>query len=114
MTNGAFDGRMSRHFFIELLDTLQYIHGQGFAHRDLKPDNILLDSANKLRIADFGVAKEFIESDNKNWLKSRVGTENYMAPEIFRGTYDGPAADLFAIAVIMFVVHTGNFPFGSA
>jgi len=37
-----------------------------------------------------------------------------MAPEVFRGTYDGQAADLFACAVIMFVVHTGNFPFGSA
>ena len=58
MTNGPFEEKMSRFFFSQIIDTLQYIHSKGFAHRDLKPDNILLDSENKLRIADFGVAKD--------------------------------------------------------
>lgn len=58
MTNGAFPLEVSRFFFADLMSTLEYIHGQGFAHRDLKPDNILLDSNNRLRVADFGVAKD--------------------------------------------------------
>lgn len=114
MTNGPFEERMSRFFFTEIITCLEYIHSKGFAHRDLKPDNILLDAANKLRIADFGVAKDMQDADSAGWLKTRVGTENYMAPEVFKGNYSGEAADLFATAVILFIVLTGNFCFGSA
>ena len=114
MTNGPFEENMARFFFQELINCLEYIHEKGYAHRDLKPDNILMDSNNKLRVADFGVAKDMQDADHAGWLRTKVGTENYMAPEVFKGKYSGEDADLFASAVILFIISTGNFAFGSA
>lgn len=59
-----------------------HIHSQGLAHRDLKPENVLFDSEFNLRVADFGFAAPIEGRDGKGLLKSRLGTEGYMAPEI--------------------------------
>ena len=57
---------------------------QGYTHRDLKPENIFLDQNFNLKIADFGFAS-MISKYQSNLLKTRLGTENYMAPEILMG-----------------------------
>ncbi|KAF3492336.1 Serine/threonine/dual specificity protein kinase, catalytic domain [Arthroderma uncinatum] len=71
-----------RFWMSELACALHYIHGQGIVHRDVKPDNILLDSEGHVHLADFNVASDFKPSKP---LTSRSGTMAYLAPEVFQG-----------------------------
>ena len=59
------------------------MHSQGFAHRDLKPDNILYSDDFTLKIADFGFAGPLAGIDNKGYMRTILGTKPYMAPELF-------------------------------
>ena len=64
------------------MDGLSHVHSKGLAHRDLKPDNLFFDSNYVLKIADFGFAAPMEGKDKKGFLKTYLGTMNYMAPEI--------------------------------
>ena len=64
------------------MEGLSFCHEKGIAHRDLKPENLLLDSNYFLKIADFGLAGPVRGRDGKGYLTTKLGTKNYMAPEI--------------------------------
>jgi len=87
------------------------MHTRRVVHRDLKLENILIDSSLNLKIADFGFAcYKSIDA-----LKSYRGTMTYMAPEIKEGkVYKGTQVDLFSIGVILFIIVQGIFPFKEA
>jgi serine/threonine protein kinase len=61
---------------------LEYLHSQGIAHRDMKPENVLFDSEFNLKLADFGFAAALAGKDGSGLLHTVLGTESYMAPEI--------------------------------
>lgn len=85
------------------------MHNQGISHRDLKPENIMLDENFNLKIADFGFASAQSTNETKR------GTESYMAPEINMGkTYQGPVVDIFAAAIILFIMVAQHPPFSKA
>jgi len=94
---------------------IHYIHSRGFSHRDLKPENILLDKNYNIKIVDFGFACPLEGRDGSGINHSQIGTPGYMAPEIIQNqAYQGQVVDLFALAVILFIMRSGHPPFGRA
>ena len=110
-TLGGMGENGGRYFLSQMCDVLEYMHGKGVVHRDLKLENILVDENMNLKVADFGFAT-FRKIHN---LKSYRGTMTYMAPEIKEGkTYDGQQIDMFSTGVILFIIVQGIFPFKEA
>jgi len=98
-----------------MLEGLGYCHLNGVTHRDLKPENLLIGSDYTLKIADFGFAAPAQGKDGSGMLNTKVGTPNYMAPEIHLDQpYDGKDVDLFASAIILFIMVVGSPPFTTA
>lgn len=93
----------------QLVHGIRYVHSVHLAHRDLKPDNLLLDDDGCLKICDFGMAAR-VRDDAR--LHTVCGTPCYMAPEIFRkGGYD-EKVDVWAIGVIVYeLLHAGTIAF---
>jgi serine/threonine protein kinase len=92
---------------------VQYAHGQGILHRDLKPGNILLDGRGEPLVSDFGLAKWLDTTSHLTRTLTVFGTPGYIAPEQVNGTSGnlGPAADVYSLGAILFDLLTGRPPF---
>jgi len=97
-----------------MMNGLHYLHTKGYAHRDIKPENVLLSDLYILKIADFGFACDLRGKDGSGVLRTKLGTEGYMAPEIPSKQYEGKSVDIFAAGVILFIMYAGNPPFEKA
>jgi serine/threonine protein kinase len=86
-------------------------HALGIVHRDIKPANLLLGADGQVKVADFGVAR-LLGEERLTSEGGIVGTPDYMAPEQVEGGEVGPAADLFALGVVLYEMLTGDRPFG--
>ena len=91
----------------QVLDGLNVAHANGILHRDLKPENILIDRYQRWRITDFGIANVTGED-----VAGTTGTPAFAAPEQLLGEPQGPTADYFALASIVYFTLTGEAPFG--
>jgi serine/threonine-protein kinase SRK2 len=100
-------------FFRQLVWAVRFCHSNHVAHRDLKLDNTLLDGRDppRLKLCDFGFAKSWSASPNMDTM--RIGTPEYMAPDLISGRsgYDGKKVDVWASGVLLFVMLLGMFPF---
>lgn len=90
-----------------------YVHSLGYLHRDIKPDNFLLTSDNRVKLTDFDLAIEKSKLGlDKNNLRVGVGTPHYMAPEQARGELDTDyMSDLYSLGIVGFVMLTGMRPY---
>ncbi len=89
---------------------LQAFHRQEMLHQDLRPDNIMLDSSNTVKIIDFGSTFIAGVTGSKNEEVLR-GTMRYSAPEYFLGKAGSPESDIYALAVIAYQMLSGHFPY---
>ena len=106
---GAFSEPVCRFFMSRILSALKHCHDKGFSHRDLKPENIFFGKNHIIKLADFGFTT-VMNGDEK--LRTSLGTPGYMAPEIMlQKHYDGKSVDLFAAAVINFIMKSEIPPF---
>lgn len=82
----------------------------------MKPENLLLDDQYNLKLADFGFATMLGGKAYCGWLKTYLGTQGYMAPEILSKSsqYYGISTDIFAAGVILFIMVTGKPPWAKA
>lgn len=114
-TTGRFSETVSRFYFRQLIEALDHCHSHGYAHRDIKPENLFFDKEFNLLLGDFGFSTLMSGKDGSGKLKTILGTDNYMAPEIHaKAPYIGSSVDLFAAGIILFIFFTGHPPFNHA
>ena len=98
---GCLSAQCALSFFRQIISALDFLHMHNICHRDIKPENILLDSKDRIKIADFGFAR---------WMKSNVtstscGSPHYAAPEVIKGDpYDGKCADIWSTGVLFYTL----------
>ena len=114
--SGKYSEPTARFFFKQLLNAIAYMHNTvGVCHRDLKPENILIDENYNLKIADFGFSIPIMGAKGNGKLHSYKGTLGYMPPEQHaKKAYSGKQADLFALAIVLFMMITQCQPFDEA
>ena len=97
----------------ELADALAYAHEQGIVHRDVKPQNVMLDTHDRVHLMDFGLASRQEEAARLTSDGAVMGTPSYMAPEQAAGQKGEaqPAADQYAVGVVLYELLTGRVPF---
>lgn len=91
-----------------LFEAVAHCHRHGIAHRDIKPDNVLFDSQNCLKLADFGSAESFLDGGT---MSEVVGTPYYVAPEVISGGEYNEKVDVWSAGVILYIMIAGIPPF---
>ena len=103
---------VAKHVCKQLMLGVQYMHSQGVCHRDLSPENILLDANGDVKITDFGMADDITPGG----CVGTIGKLPYMAPEVYDFaktgvSFDGAAADIWSCGVILYALLVGSLPF---
>ena len=101
-----------RNIAIKLARAVAALHRAGIIHRDIKPDNVILEGEGSLKLIDLGVVR--VPGLEDFPPENIPGTPAYMAPEMFAGEPGNEATDIYALGVTMFRAFTGEYPYGNA
>ncbi len=116
ISSGTLQGQGVLGLVSQICEALQFAHGQGVVHRDIKPGNILVDRSGRVKIADFGLAKLLGEDAGDAGLTGThhvMGTLSYMAPEQRqRSQTVDHRADIYSLGVVIYEMLTGELPVG--
>lgn len=97
----------------QILEVLSYAHAHGVIHRDIKPDNVLVDAADDVVLLDFGVARLKDRARSGTSAYDMLGTVDYAAPELATGNRRriGPWTDLYCLGIVLYELVCGRLPF---
>jgi TonB family protein len=108
---GRPDSRKSLHLLRSIADALDYAHARGVVHRDIKPTNILLDSAGGVCVGDFGLAQMLDGAPGLTRTGILTGTPHYMAPEQALGNPADQRSDIYSLGIVAYETFVGAIPF---
>ncbi|XP_015229077.1 PREDICTED: cGMP-dependent protein kinase 2 isoform X1 [Cyprinodon variegatus] len=108
---GSFDEPTAKFCVGCVTEAFEYLHRKGVLYRDLKPENLMLDSEGYIKLVDFGFAKK-IRSGQKTW--TFCGTPEYVAPEIILNKGHNFSVDFWALGILVFELLTGSPPFSGS
>lgn len=107
----VFTENRTRFYGAEIVLAIEYLHGLGVVYRDLKLENLLLDSEGHIKLTDFGLCKEEITFGATT--RTFCGTPEYLAPEVLEDNDYGRAVDWWGVGVVMYEMMCGRLPFYS-
>ena len=96
---------------IAVADGLSFAHDRGLVHRDVKPQNVLLNSEGEVKVTDFGIARSLHVEHGVTQTGTVLGTGDYLAPEQASGKPVSPATDVYSLGVVLWELLTGEVPF---
>jgi len=96
---------------IQIADALAFAHAHDLVHRDVKPQNVLLDGAGDAKVTDFGIARSLDVERGVTQTGTVLGTSNYLSPEQAAGEQVTPATDIYSLGVVLYELLTGEVPF---
>ncbi|KAL4710466.1 hypothetical protein ACJJTC_008868 [Scirpophaga incertulas] len=108
-----FPQKQAHNYFTQLLDGLEYLHGQGVVHKDIKPGNLLLTLDQTLKITDFGVAEALDMFSPEDTCYTGQGSPAFQPPEIANGAeqFSGTKVDIWSSGVTLYNMTTGRYPY---
>jgi serine/threonine-protein kinase len=108
-SHGALDCRKVAQIGLEISQALSVAHKHDIIHRDIKPQNIMVQPDGNIKVMDFGIARaknSHLTQDN-----SVLGTAHYVSPEQTQGKELGPTSDIYSLGIVMYEASTGRVPF---
>lgn len=105
MGKGALSQAEVARLGVELADALAFCHTRGIVHRDVKPQNVFLDSSGHFQLGDFGISRAV---EGSTGTLTRRGTPPYMAPELILNGRGGPAVDVYSLGLTLYQLLNGN------
>jgi serine/threonine-protein kinase len=114
--SGPFPVREALRLSRQVAEALGYLHGAGYLHRDVKPDNVLVDGSGNARLCDLGFSVPIPRhAEDGSKAPTAVGTAGYMSPEALAGRPDVKVgADLYSLGVLLYALLTGHEPYTGA
>ena len=106
LENGKLPESKARDFFTQTLHGIQHLHNHNICHRDVKPENLLLDKEYKVKVADFGLAC------HGKWMTTGCGSSYFASPEmVSNAVYNGQLADIWSCGVVLYCFLSAQFPY---
>jgi serine/threonine-protein kinase len=107
---GALDPKLAIHICLQILAAAKFAHAKGIVHRDIKPQNVMIDDEWNVKVTDFGIAHNPVAGDITQ-TGQMVGTAQYISPEQAQGKPVSNASDLYSVGTVLFEMLTGKVPF---
>jgi serine/threonine-protein kinase len=108
--HGPLDAREAIGLALQVAHALSFAHARGLVHRDVKPQNVLLNDEGQAKVTDFGIARS-LDVHGVTQTGTVLGTSDYIAPEQARGQKVDPKTDIYSLGVVLYELLTGEVPF---
>jgi eukaryotic-like serine/threonine-protein kinase len=111
LRSGRLPVRQALELALAVANGLAFAHGRGLVHRDVKPQNVLLNGEGEVKVTDFGIARSLHVEHGVTQTGTVLGTGEYLAPEQASGKQVSPATDVYSLGVVLWELLAGDVPF---
>lgn len=108
-SKGALSWKEALHFTTQIAKALSHAHSKGIVHRDIKPQNIIVNKDGTIKVADFGIAH--LQNENNPDSSETIGSIHYISPEQARGEPVDARSDIYSLGIVMYEMLTGRLPY---